>query len=112
MVLLSSLKRVLTVYFLLVGSVPVLLFGLVSVQLIAEQQVKGVRERNIEQARAIAGAVDTFLLEVSSDLQYVQQTIAAETILQKASTNQFLGTMVSNSNFFESALQPDPGGSD
>jgi len=102
MALLSSLKRALTVNFLLVGSVPVLLFGLVSVELIAEQQLKGVRERNVAQARSIAEEVDTFLLEVRSDLQHVQQTVAPETILQKASTNQFLSGVVRNSLFFES----------
>jgi len=102
MALLSSLKRALTVHFLLVGSVPVLLFGLVSIELIAERQLKGVRERNIAQARAIAEEVDAFLTEVRSDLQHVQQTIAAETILRTANTNQFLAGMVRNSQFFES----------
>jgi len=102
MAFLSSLKRALTVHFLLVGSVPVLLFGLVSVELVAEQQLKGVHERNIAQARAIAEEVDAFLSEVRSDLQHVQQTIAAETILQSANTNQFLAGMVRNSQFFES----------
>ena len=84
MAFLSSFKRALTVHFLLVGSVPVLLFGLVSVELVAEQQLKGVHERNIAQARAVAEEVDAFLSEVRSDLQHVQQTIAAETILQAA----------------------------
>ena len=102
MALLSSLKRALTVHFLLVGSVPVLLFGLVSLELIAEQQFKDVHERNIARVRAIAEEVDAFLSEVRSDLQHVQQTIAAETILQTANTNQFLAGMVRNSQFFES----------
>ncbi len=102
MALLSSLKRAFSVNFLLVGSIPVLLFGLVSFQLVSEQQLKGVRERNLAQARGIAEEVDAFLLEVRSDLQHVQQTVAPDTILQPGSTNQFLAGMVRNSQFFES----------
>ncbi len=102
MALLSSLKRAFAVNFLLVGLIPVLLFGLVCVELVSEQQLKGVRERNLAQARGIAEEVDAFLLEIRSDLQHVQQTIAADTILQPENTNQFLAGMVRNSQFFES----------
>ena len=102
MALLSSLKRAFTVNFCLVGSLPVLLFGLISVQLVADQQLEGIRERNIAQAKSIAEEVDAFLSEVRSDLQYVQQTITSGTILQAANTNQFLASIVSNSLFFES----------
>ena len=102
MALLSSLKRAFAVNFLLVGLIPVLLFGLVCIELVSEQQLKGVRERNLAQARGIAEEVDAFLLEVRSDLQHVQQTIAADTILQPENTNQFLAGMVRNSQFFES----------
>jgi len=102
MALLSSLKRAFAVNFLLVGLIPVLLFGLVSVQLVADQQLKGVRERNLAQTRGLAEEVDAFLLEVRSDLLHVQQTIAPDTILQPEKTNQFLAGMVRNSQFFES----------
>ena len=102
MALLSSLKRAFTINFCLVGSLPVLLFGLISVQLVAEQQLKGVHERNIAQAKSIAEEVDAFLLEVRSHLQYVRQTINSDAILQTANTNQFLTSVVHNSLFFES----------
>ena len=107
MALLSSLKRALTVNFCLVGSIPVLLFGLICVQLVADQQLQGVRERNIAQAKSIAEEVDAFLLEIRSHLEYVRQTIAADTILQAASTNQFLAEIVRNSLFFESVYLLD-----
>lgn len=99
---LFSLKRALTVNFLLVASIPVLLFGLVNIHLISKQQLEGVRDRNIAQARSIAEEVESFLLEVRSDLQHVQQTITSGSILQPDSTDPFLAGMVRNSQFFES----------
>lgn len=107
MALFSSLKSTFTLNFCLVGSLPVLLFGLISVQLVADQQLAGVFERNIAEARSIAEEVDSFLAEVRSDLQHVQQTIAADTILQSANTNRFLAGMVQNSTVFESIFLLD-----
>jgi hypothetical protein len=97
MTLLSSLKRALTVNFLLVGAVPVFLFGMVSVQLVAEQQLNGVRERNIAQAQVIAEEIEIFLREVRTDLQMVREVIASGTTLQATHVNQFLTTVVHNS---------------
>ncbi len=97
-----SLKRALTLNFLLVAAVPVLIFGLINIQLIANQQLDGVRELNISQARSIAEEVDSFLLEVRSDLQHVEQVLSSERILQPGSADDFLDSMVGNSRFFES----------
>jgi PAS domain S-box-containing protein len=102
MPLLTSLKRVLTLNFLLVASVPVLLFGLLNIQLLSQQQLEGVRERNMMQARSVSEEVESFLLEVRSDLLQVEQTIASGKILQPASVDAFLTGMVRNSQFFES----------
>ena len=54
---LFSLKRALTVNFLLVASLPVLIFGLININLISKHQLEGVRDRNIAQARSIAEEV-------------------------------------------------------
>ncbi|NOR50693.1 MAG: PAS domain S-box protein [Desulfuromonadales bacterium] len=99
---LYSLKRALTVNFLLVASLPVLFFGLINIYLVSSHQLEGVRDRNIVQARSIAEEVESFLLEVRADLQHVQQTITSGIILQPDSTDYFLAGMVRNSQFFES----------
>ncbi|RLB65783.1 MAG: hypothetical protein DRH08_07515, partial [Deltaproteobacteria bacterium] len=99
---LFSLKRALTVNFLLVASIPVLIFGLININLISKHQLEGVRDRNLAQARSISEEVESFLLEVRSDLQHVQQTITSGSILQPDSTDYFLAGMVRNSQFFES----------
>jgi PAS domain S-box-containing protein len=99
---LYSLKRALTVNFLLVASLPVLFFGLINIYLVSSHQLEGVRDRNIVQARSIAEEVESFLLEVRADLQHVQQTITSGSILQPDSTDYFLAGMVRNSQFFES----------
>jgi hypothetical protein len=75
MPLLFSLKRALTLNFLLVAALPVLIFGLLNIQLIAGYQLDGVRDRNATQARNIADEVDSFLLEVRSDLRNVEQVL-------------------------------------
>ena len=98
---LFSLKRALTVNFLLVASLPVLLFGLINVQLVSKHQLNGVSETNMLQARSISAEVESFLLEVRLDLQHVQQTINSK-ILQPGTTDHFLAGMVRNSQFFES----------
>lgn len=102
MPLLFSLKRALIVNFLLVASVPVLLFGLITVQLVTKHQLEDVRERNMMQARHISEEVESFLLEVRADLQHVQQTINSSSILQPASRDDFLAGVVRNAQFFES----------
>ncbi len=99
---LTSLKRALTLNFLLVAAVPILLFGLLSIRSISNHQLDGVRARNISQARSVSEEVESFLLEVRSDLQHVKQTIESETILQPDSIDSFLSSMVQNSQFFES----------
>ncbi|GEM_PF-4074917 len=48
---LSSLKRTLTANSLSVASVPVLIFGLINIDFIAKQQLEGVRDLNMSQAR-------------------------------------------------------------
>ncbi|MEJ2491517.1 MAG: PAS domain S-box protein [Desulfuromonadales bacterium] len=107
MALLTSLKRALTLHFLLVGFLPVLLFGLVSTYLVAEQQLRGVRERNMSQARGIAEEVDAFLMIVQSDLQHVQQTIEGGLVVGPDHINQFLSSVVENSPFFEAIYHFD-----
>ncbi|MDG5466705.1 PAS domain S-box protein [Deltaproteobacteria bacterium IMCC39524] len=99
---LFSLKRALTVNFLVVAAVPVLLFGLFTIQLISSHQLDGVRERNATQARSIADEVDSFLLEVRSDLRHVEQVLSTKEILQPGRADDFLANMVRNSRFFES----------
>ncbi len=105
--LLFSLKRALTVNFLLVASVPVLIFGLLNIQLITKQQLEGVRERNMLLARNIAGEVESFLVEVHSDLNQIEQTIASEIIQHPADIDRFLASVVGNSQFFESVYLLD-----
>ncbi len=102
MPLLTSLKSALTLNFLLVASVPVLLFGLLNIQLLSKQQLEGVRERNVMQARSVSEEVESFLLEVRSDLRQAEQTITSGNILQPASVDAFLSGAVRNSQFFES----------
>ena len=106
---LTSLKRALTLNFLLVASVPVLLFGLLNIQLLSKHQLEGVRERNMLQAKSISDEVESFLLEVRSDLQHVEQTIASGKILQPDSVDDFLSGVVRNSQFFESIYLLDSG---
>jgi PAS domain S-box-containing protein len=102
MPLIHSLKRALTLNFLLLASVPMLLFGLLSIQLVSEQQLSGVRERNMAQARSVAGDVERFLQEVQSDLSLLQQTVGSGSILQPGAVDSFLDGVVRNSHFFES----------
>lgn len=99
---LSSLKRALTVNFLLVAAVPVLIFGLFNIQLISSHQLDGVRDRNATQARNIADEVDSFLREVRSDLRHVEQVLSTKEMLQPGRADDFLANMVRNSRFFES----------
>jgi PAS domain S-box-containing protein len=102
MPLLLSLKRTLTLNFLFVAAVPVLIFGLFNIQLFSSHQLDGVRERNATQARNIADEVDSFLLEVRSDLRNVEQVLSTKEMLQPDRADDFLATVVRNSRFLES----------
>jgi PAS domain S-box-containing protein len=97
-----SLKRALTLNFLLVASLPVLFLGLLDIQLVSKHQLDGVRERNMLQAKGIAEEVESFLDEVLADLSQVRTVITAKTILQPGSIDAFLDGVVGNSHFFES----------
>jgi PAS domain S-box-containing protein len=102
MFFISSLKRAFTVNFLLVALLPVLCFGLINIQLVLNHQLEGVRGRNMTQARNITEEVESFLLEVKSDLRHVQQAISHGSILQPDRIDDFIAGMVQNSQFFES----------
>jgi len=106
MAFLTSLKRALTANFLLVASLPVLFFGLVSIQLMTDQQLAGIHERNLLQAKSIAEEVDIFLKEVNADLQHVSETLASQKILQPGSSDLFLSQIVRSSQFFRVDLLP------
>lgn len=98
----TSLKRTYTLSFLIVASLPVLVFGLLSTNLVENNQLQGVSERNLTQAMSLAGEIESFLAEVLADLRLVEQTLTSEKTLQPGSQNAFLDGVVSNSQFFES----------
>jgi PAS domain S-box-containing protein len=102
MPLLFSLKRALTLNFLLVAVVPVLVFGLINIHLASRHQLDGVRDLNATQAVNIAEEIDSFLLEVRADLRHVEQVLSAKELLQSGRADDFLATLVRNSRFFES----------
>ncbi len=107
---LSSLKRAFTFNFLLVAAVPVLFLGLLNIQLIFNYQLDGVRERNMMRAKSIAEEVKSFFDEVQIDLQLVEETIAADGIVQPVSLDNYLARVVRNSLFFESIYLLDANG--
>ncbi|MDH3998640.1 MAG: PAS domain S-box protein, partial [Desulfuromonadales bacterium] len=102
MAILPSLKQTLTVYFLLVAAIPVLLFGLVGLELIADYQLKDIHARNMKSAQSVAGEVSSFLLEVQSDLHQIEETINSRSIIQPGGENDYLGIAIRNSRFLES----------
>ena len=53
------------------------------------------------QARGLADEVNSFLLEVSSDLQHVEEVLSTKGLLQPGRADDFLDSMVRNSRFFE-----------
>lgn len=97
-----TLKHALTLNFLLVAAVPVLLLGLLNIQIVSEHQLKDVGERNMLLAGSLAEEVETFLLEAQSDLRLVEQTALHGTVVQPAALDDFLAGLVTNSELFES----------
>lgn len=81
--------------------------GLLNIQLLSAQHFDGVRQRNMAQARSVSAEVESFLLEVRSDLQFVAQTIASGSILQPNGVDDFVTEIVLNSQFFESVYLLD-----
>jgi PAS domain S-box-containing protein len=70
-----SLKRALTLNFLLVGIVPILVFGFVAVTLLENRLLEGLEERNQLLARDIGEETKQFLSEIRLDDRYLEQTV-------------------------------------
>jgi len=97
-----SLKRALTLNFLLVGIVPILVFGFVAVTLLENRLLEGLEERNQLLARDIGEETEQFLSEIRLDLQLVGKVYADRQILKPGAIDRYLEQTVQNSQFFES----------
>jgi len=97
----STLKRALTLHFLLVATLPVLIFGLIAITLMQNQTVADLHERNQRLADDISEEAGDFLYEVLLDLQHVRNVFVDRPMLVPGTEDRFLERLVENSQFFE-----------
>jgi PAS domain S-box-containing protein len=99
---LSTLRRTLSLHFLLVAIIPILVFGLIAVSLLHKHLQDGIYERNRLLSRDIAAATDEFLAEVERDLTMAANVVAADMLARHQSVDDFFGEIVRRSRSFES----------
>jgi PAS domain S-box-containing protein len=99
---LSTLRRTLSLHFLLVAIIPTLAFGLIAIGLLHQYLQAGIYERNGLLSRDIAATTDEFLAEAERDLTMAANVIAADMQARHEAADDFLGEMVKRSDSFES----------
>ena len=99
---LSTLRRTLSLHFLLVAILPVLIFGLIAINLLHKYLQAGIYERNQLLSSEIADATDQFLVEVERDLSMAAKVLAADMIVRHEKADQHLAEIVRISGRFES----------
>lgn len=93
MFFLSSFKHALNVNFLCAVSIPVLVFGLMSLHLFSGHQLEDSREFNMLQAKGLAGKIPALLVGVRPGLTHVAQTVSSGTTLPHARVDDSLSRL-------------------
>ncbi len=97
-----SLKRALTLNFLLVAIIPILVFGVVAVSLLESRLLDDLEERNLLVAKDISEETRNFLMEIVRDLELVSKVSSDPQLLTSDGLGRYLDQTVTSLDVFES----------
>jgi PAS domain S-box-containing protein len=98
----STLRRTLSLHFLLVTILPALLFGLLATSLLQKHLESGIYERNQVLSQDIAAAAEQFLSRAETSLGTVAKVVENGTIIQPGSVDAYLEMVVQRLSWIES----------
>ncbi len=98
----ATLRRTLSLHFLLVAILPATIFGLVAIGLLHKHLRAGIYERNRQLSAEIAANADQFLAEVEHSLKTVAGIIASGRVVRDGGIDDLLETVVRESSWLES----------
>ncbi len=101
MVFKQSLKRLLTVNFVIAAILPIIVLGIVSLNIL-NKSIKGeVFSKNLLLARAVAGEVERFLKEPERILVQILDMIETEKLISPENINSYLVSVLRHYHTFE-----------
>lgn len=98
----STLRRTLSLHFLLVTILPTLLFGLMAISLLQKHLESGIYERNQMLSQDIAATAELFLARAEVSLGSVARVIEHGAIIRPESVDAYLETVVQRLSWIES----------
>lgn len=102
MTLRATLRRTLSLHFLLVAILPALIFGLVAISLLHKYLEGGIYERNRQLSGEIAATTEHFLAEVEFDLGTAARILEKGTIVRPEAVDVFLEAVAQESEWIDS----------
>ncbi len=110
MVFKQSLKRLLTVNFIIAAILPIVVLGIVSLNIL-NKSIKGeVFSKNLLLTRAVAGEVERFLKEPERILVQIKEMIETEKLISPDNTDSYLASVLRHYHTFEMIRILDAGG--
>lgn len=101
MILRSSLQYILTRNYIILGLLPVLLFGTAILFLLSTSLTREINSKNYSIAISIASEVELFLKEPMSLIQQIAEVVSNPGILAQNGVAGYLETVVENYQYFE-----------
>ncbi len=97
-----SIRAILLFSFVLVGGLPILMMGFITVRLISADIAQDVRENNLLIAQSLSAEAHLLLQRSYYFLKQIEETVIEKCYIQEAEINAYLGSSLINRRDFES----------
>ena len=96
----ASLQNVLSFNFVLVATLPFIVFGYIVLQILSTSMEKEIAEKNLMLAKALTGEVERFLAEPLNLLELLEKTLDKNGLIHGDQINSYLNSVIKNYRFF------------
>ncbi|MBF0200597.1 MAG: HAMP domain-containing protein [Desulfamplus sp.] len=97
-----TLKKALTLSFLLIALLPVIITGTISLTVMSGMMERDILEKNYEIAKAVAGEISRTLDEPMNIMGAMEAMLIHQRLIQPHELNRYLGTLIQTYPLFDS----------
>ncbi len=96
----TSLKNILTIYFIIVAVLPVFAIGLIALHSLSNSMEKEIATRNFLLAKSISSELERFLAEPLTLLKQIKDVVEKKKIIGDPDVNTYLSSIVTHHQLF------------
>jgi signal transduction histidine kinase/DNA-binding response OmpR family regulator len=106
----ASLRNTLTIGSVLVAALPILVIGVIALQILSAGMKRELTDKNLLLAKTLAGEVDRFLEEPMNFLKHTKEVLETPDLTQSDTINTQLASIIRIYRFFETLMILDDEG--